>query len=228
MKTDFYNKYSTWVFDCDGVILDSNRAKANAFYTSALRYGEKIAQEIKEYHIQNGGISRFTKFRYVFEKLLGRDNYEDDYNLMVKEFSKCSEEELKRCNPVTGIREFLQSAPKNIRKFVVSGAEEEELKWCLSFHGLSQFFDGIYGSPKAKPEILSTLLKTNLAKQPAVYFGDSKYDFESATSAGYDFVFVSEATDFADWPNFTKANGINSITNFFEIHANSAVPAQTP
>jgi phosphoglycolate phosphatase-like HAD superfamily hydrolase len=218
--------YSSWVFDCDGVILDSNKAKANAFYAAALRYGEHTAEAIRTYHMNNGGISRFTKFRYVFEMLLGRTEYEDDYQLMIRDFSQCSKEELKLCKPVSGVREFLQSAPKGTKRFVVSGAEEEELKWCLEFHGLAQYFDGIYGSPKAKPEILASLIKSNLAPAPAIYFGDSKYDFESATASGYDFVFVSEATDYADWRNFVKKNCIFSISNFCELNANSATPVQ--
>ena len=37
-------KYKTLVFDCDGVILDSNRIKTEAFYRTTQKYGEFIAE----------------------------------------------------------------------------------------------------------------------------------------------------------------------------------------
>lgn len=32
-------KYKTWLIDCDGVILDSNRLKTEVFYDVAIQYG---------------------------------------------------------------------------------------------------------------------------------------------------------------------------------------------
>jgi len=54
--------YKTLVFDCDGVILNSNKLKTQAFYQATLPYGESKAQAMVNYHVQNGGISRYRKF----------------------------------------------------------------------------------------------------------------------------------------------------------------------
>ena len=53
------------VFDCDGVLLNSNKIKTQAFYKCALPYGEKYATMLADYHIENGGISRNYKFKYL-------------------------------------------------------------------------------------------------------------------------------------------------------------------
>ena len=53
--------YSHLFFDCDGVILNSNKVKTNAFYKIALEYGDESAKKLVNYHIQNGGISLYTK-----------------------------------------------------------------------------------------------------------------------------------------------------------------------
>ena len=57
-------KYQNLIFDCDGVILNSNKIKTNAFFAVALPYGQTAAQALVDYHLQNGGISRYRKFEY--------------------------------------------------------------------------------------------------------------------------------------------------------------------
>jgi phosphoglycolate phosphatase-like HAD superfamily hydrolase len=209
--------YQTYIFDCDGVLLDSNPVKGEAFYRAALPYGENVASAIREYHMANGGISRFRKFRYVFEVLLGRTEYEADYDAMVIDFSRFSREGLMACSPVAGVRKYLESLPAKAQKFVISGAEEEELRWCLEHHGLASFFDGIFGSPRSKPEVLQGLKESGALVFPAIYFGDSRYDFLSSTSEGCDFKFVSGYTDFTSWRAFVAENGIESIQDFTDL-----------
>ena len=43
------SKYQTLIFDCDGVILNSNKIKTQAFYEVSKIYGHKPAQILKEY-----------------------------------------------------------------------------------------------------------------------------------------------------------------------------------
>lgn len=42
-------RYRTLVFDCDGVLLNSNMVKTQAFYSTALPYGEKAAKELVDW-----------------------------------------------------------------------------------------------------------------------------------------------------------------------------------
>ena len=64
------NRYKTLIFDCDGVILDSNRLKTQAFFEASKRYGKRAATKLVEYHLENGGVSRFKKFEYFFSDIL--------------------------------------------------------------------------------------------------------------------------------------------------------------
>src|SRR5690606_28142226 len=61
---------ATLVFDCDGVVLDSNRVKTEAFYQVALPYGEAAAQAFVAYHTANGGISRYKKFAHFLHEIV--------------------------------------------------------------------------------------------------------------------------------------------------------------
>src|SRR5690554_3107189 len=65
-------EYRTLVFDCDGVILNSNQVKTNAFYKSVLPYGENAAKALVTYHKEHGGISRYKKFEYFLQNIVNK------------------------------------------------------------------------------------------------------------------------------------------------------------
>ena len=66
------SSYSTIVFDCDGVILNSNHIKTEAFRVTALPWSEDAAADLVAHHIAHGGISRHRKFEYFLEAILPR------------------------------------------------------------------------------------------------------------------------------------------------------------
>ena len=62
------NSYKSIVFDCDGVILNSNLLKLKLFMIPLL--GVDVANELKNYHLANGGVSRYYKFDYLLNSIL--------------------------------------------------------------------------------------------------------------------------------------------------------------
>ena len=50
-------------FDFDGVILESVSIKGDVFQKLFADYPEHLA-EILNYHLENGGVSRYDKFEY--------------------------------------------------------------------------------------------------------------------------------------------------------------------
>lgn len=65
------NQYKSLIFDCDGVILHSNKIKTEAFYKVALRFGKVAADKMVDYHVRNGGISRYKKFEWLLINING-------------------------------------------------------------------------------------------------------------------------------------------------------------
>ena len=57
-------KYDFYIFDCDGVILDSNNLKSRAYAEALTAEPLELVLEFVEYHKENGGISRYEKFKY--------------------------------------------------------------------------------------------------------------------------------------------------------------------
>ena len=74
-------------FDFDGVILDSINCKTQAFEAMYTKYGQEIANQVKRYHLENGGVSRFEKFRHWHKKHLGIEITNEQLNTLSEEFS---------------------------------------------------------------------------------------------------------------------------------------------
>jgi phosphoglycolate phosphatase-like HAD superfamily hydrolase len=210
--------YRTWLFDCDGVLLDSNRIKTEAFGELVMPFGADIASAFVAYHVANGGVSRMTKLRYLFEHLLRRPVEADTIEQLAGRYGAIVREQLLQCPETQGLRELLGRRPPGSRSFVVSGADEVELREILSIRGLAREFDGIFGSPRTKVEILAALAETEPLGRSAVFLGDSRYDHETAVQFGIDFIFVSSCSELADWPRYIAEHGVASISQLGELH----------
>lgn len=187
------NHYKTWVFDCDGVLLDSNRVKTGAFYETARPYGEDKARMLVDYHVRNGGISRYVKFEHFLVSIVGRREVEPvELDELLDRYAGYVKQGLRNCEVASGLAELRQNT-QGARWLVVSGGDQKELREVFHDRGLAGYFDGgIFGSPETKDDILSRELASGVIEQPAVFVGDSQYDIEAASRAGLDFIFLSK------------------------------------
>ena len=55
------DKFKKYIFDFDGVILDSVELKNQAFKKTVNRYDKKIVKKFMNFHYNNLGLSRFEK-----------------------------------------------------------------------------------------------------------------------------------------------------------------------
>lgn len=201
MKADV-SHYGSLVFDCDGVVLDSNKVKTQAFYTAALPYGEAAANALVSHHVANGGISRYKKFAYFIDELVPKfasDIKGPDLDGLLAVYADAVQEGLLNCAVAAGLQE-LRAATPNARWLIVSGGDQAELRAVFTRRGLAAMFDGgIFGSPDTKDEILAREIALGNIGRDALFIGDSRYDHVAALAAKLDFVFVSQWTEFPDW-----------------------------
>lgn len=206
--------YKTLVFDCDGVILDSNKVRAQAFYNAALPYGERHAAALREYHILHGGVSRYVKFEVLLRDMVGTPVTEKAMSALLHQFTTEATVGLLKCDIAPGL-EALRKATPHAAWMLVSGADEQELRNVFAERGIAQWFDaGIFGSPSSKDDILKREQARGNLPHPGLFFGDSRYDHQAATRAGLDFTFVSGWTDMEGWQAYCLDHGIRTIVNF--------------
>ena len=199
---DKIKEYKTLVFDCDGVVLNSNKVKTDAFYQAALSYGEQAAQALVEYHVANGGVSRYKKFAYFLNILVPQHAAEvsgPTLEELLDAYASHVLQGLLTCDIAEGIHELRKNTP-NTNWLIVSGGDQAELRHVFSERGLAECFDGgIFGSPDTKDEILEREISNGNIQQPALFLGDSKYDYQAANGAGLDFVFLTGWTEVEGW-----------------------------
>ena len=214
------SQYATLIFDCDGVILDSNRIKTDAFYNTALPYGEDVAEALVNFHEQNGGISRYVKFEYFLEKILGTKVEPKKINNLLSSFVSEIKEELILCQISPGLEELRKNSDSNW--LIVSGGDQKELRCIFSERNLTENFNcGIFGSPETKEVILSREIHNGNIKFPALFIGDSKYDHQAAKATNIDFVFAYEWTEVKDWREYCDENNIEVIKNLAQLQDSS-------
>ena len=208
-------EYSYLFFDCDGVILNSNNIKTEAFFEVAKEFGIKKANKLVEYHINNGGISRFQKIKYFQENIIFNNNKEI-YKRLIKKYGEIVKKELLKSDISDGIYEIRNFFPKS-NFAIISGSDQTELRWVFRNLNLDYIFNlGIYGSPLNKKEIVSKIYSENKIKPNTIFFGDSLYDYEVAKYFDMDFVFISDWTELKEWREFTIKNKIETCKNLTE------------
>ena len=204
-------QYKTLIFDCDGVILNSNKIKTQAFYDVAKIYGHEPAQALKDYHILNGGISRYEKFEYLLTDILNRSVVAKELEHLLLNFSKEVKKSLLTCEIATNIKE-LREKTKHAKWLIVSGGDQSELREIFYQRGIDDYFNvGIFGSPDDKVHIIRIAAINKQENYPILFLGDSYYDYLVSKKYQMDFVFISHWTAAPNWKDFVKEKKINSV-----------------
>ncbi len=173
------------VFDCDGVILDSVPAKTNAFARLAEPYGEEARDRMVLFHRMNGGVSRFRKFAWFHEEILGRPITAEESADWGRRFAEYCLDEVKRSPLIEGIQAVLDTWKGRLPMCVCSGTPTAELRQVLELRGLDGYFDLILGSPPAKADVLADIVR-RLQQDPAdvLMVGDAPTDRDAAEKVG--------------------------------------------
>ncbi len=214
-----HKTFATLVFDCDGVILDSNRIKTDAFRSVALRYGSDVAEALVQFHVQHGGMSRYRKFEHLLVNILGQAGDEKELQTLASAYGECVYRELLQCDIAPGLHE-LRKATADQAWMVVSGGDEAELRRVFEARGLDVLFErGVHGSPATKDVIFQRELSTANLELPALFVGDSRYDHEAAQRAGLQFVFVHGWSEFQGWQAYCATHQIPMIEKLVDLRA---------
>lgn len=172
------------VFDFDGVIAESTEIKTEAF--RRLFDGDERAVE---YHEANMGVSRYDKFRHITTEILGRTYTPKDERRLGERFSELVVDEVVRCPLVPGARELLERLAGELPLFVASATPEEEVRQIVSLRELDALFQGVYGTPATKGEILRRIVSDgDFERREVVMIGDARSDLNGAREAGVRFV----------------------------------------
>jgi len=177
------------IFDFDGVILESAQIKTEAFRELFNRRCPEHLDAIVSYHLDNVGISRYVKFRHIYEAILHLSYTEDVEKLLGDEFAEIVLDRVLAAPFVDGALEFLNEKSLQYDCFIASGTPEEELLLIVERRGLAGFFREVHGAPRKKVEIIEGILARHLYERHEVAFiGDGESDLIAAKEANVPFI----------------------------------------
>lgn len=185
---EFENK-KVILWDFDGVILNSMDVREKGFKEVLSGYPEEQVKRLLDYHNQNGGLSRYVKFRYFQEEIQGKDVDDEKVAQMAEEFSAIMKKELTaKERLIPEVLNFIKASHNRFEMHIVSGSDGEELRFLASQLGISKYFKTIQGSPKPKISLVEEILKEyGYNRQEVCLIGDSINDYEAAQANGIDF-----------------------------------------
>ena len=144
-------------------------------------YGLNVANKVKKYHLLNGGVSRFEKFKIWHKEYLNIDLSEKDITDMSIQFSDLVLENVIKSNQIDGSFKFIKSNFKKFKFWIITGTPTPEIKFILDIFFINKFFIGVYGSPNKKKYWTEYLIKkNNLKRKKTLFIGDALTDHEAA------------------------------------------------
>lgn len=177
------------VFDFDGVLVESVDVKTEAFRKLFLPYGADVSEQVVAYHMAHGGLSRFEKFRYYFANFIRQPLTAKLEKELGERFSHIVLEEVIAAPYVAGAREALEALYRKVPLFVASGTPDDELKLIVARRNMGKYFQGVYGAPEKKGDIVSRILaRTGMAPDEMVFVGDAMTDYDAAMEHGVHFI----------------------------------------
>ncbi|GAB4534225.1 MAG: HAD hydrolase-like protein [Pleurocapsa sp.] len=186
------------IFDCDGVLLNSNALKTEAFRKILTAYPQDIVARFIDYHQTNGGISRYVKLRTFFTDFLATSVDETELTELLAAFGRCCRQLYQTAALTPGCLTVLEQLSSCIPLYVASGSDQTELQEVFAQRGLDKYFQEIYGSPKTKQECVAEIVAKFDSDSSLLMVGDAESDWQAATKAGINFIFMAGFSDAAD------------------------------
>lgn len=175
-------------FDFDGVLAESVNIKTEAFRQMYLSKGEEFAQKVVNHHIENGGVSRFEKFKIYNGEWLGEEITSEKTDQLAQIFSNYVVDGVVNSEEVLGTSDFLNSS-KEYKKYIITGTPTIEIKQILERRNLNQYFIEVYGSPQKKDFWVNKFLEEEgISPNECVFIGDALADYNAAIANNVTFV----------------------------------------
>jgi phosphoglycolate phosphatase-like HAD superfamily hydrolase len=174
-------RFKNIFFDFDGVVAESVSAKTEAFKELYLPYGQEVADKVMNHHINNGGVSRYEKFRIYHNNFLNQDISEQEVQDLAFEFSNLVLDKVINSEEVKGCNDFLNQYSKSLNFWIITGTPTSEMDIIVKSRHIKNHFIGIHGSPKNKRYWTEHIINEhNLKREETLFLGDATTDYDAA------------------------------------------------
>lgn len=184
------------LWDFDGVLMDSNAVRERGFECVLAGYPAGEVARLIAFHRENGGLSRYVKFRYFFESVRGEAITETEIQKLADMFSSHMRELLvDRSLLIEETMDLVRRFHAVVPMHIVSGSDQAELQHLCGELGIASFFRSIHGSPVAKIELVRRVVGDyGYRAGQCLLVGDSINDVDAARANHIGFVAYNNAS----------------------------------
>lgn len=176
------------ILDFDGVIVESNDLKTEAFARVFARFPQHAAA-MMAFHHAHVSDTRFLKFKHLAHNLLGLPEGDPLVGELAEQFSGVVQELLRACSLVPGASAFLDTTVARVPLYLASVTPQQELDALLAHRGFAHYFTRAYGCPPwTKATAVADVLRTLGGAQDVLFIGDSAGDQRAALANGVEFI----------------------------------------
>ncbi len=176
------------ILDFDGVVAESIAMKAEAF-KETFSFAPGHLDEIVAYHLENGGMSRYDKFRYIYANILHEDLTAEQERRLADRYAGLIFEKMLTIPFVPGAEELLRDCSRVLPLYIVSATPEGEMREITRHRDIDRYFVRVYGSPKTKAECVREILaETGSPQAETLFVGDAPQDWQAARETGVRFI----------------------------------------
>ena len=212
---------SAYIFDCDGVLLDSNVPKIEALKNVLISIGAPMKFVDWALHEFKTNFGRTRKQHFdVFMQYEAGDFFKLSPEISltaIEKYGRRVELLYKNCNVIPEAISFIVDLNDDDEIFVVSASDQSELRNILPSKIPALKKENIFGGPVSKLDNLNNVLKI-VSSHSVFFFGDSVQDAQASMSAGVDFLGLSKyAADPMALELFCVKNSLNCIGSLSEL-----------
>jgi len=207
-------EYKVFIFDFDGVVVDSLPLRDQGFYKAFLPYGVDAAKKAYDYHIQTRGVKRRDKFAQILGKILEVSYTSQDIDDIESRFAEFIDRGLLD-SPLLVDRLQLLCLSKNFPVNIVSTAPKEEVLKLAKHAGIVSFFRRIYGGSDTKYTHIDLIIdELQCPRNQVVFVGDSYKDYEAAVKSKVNFIGIVKKNNNSVFPD--KVETFESLSDFIK------------
>ena len=183
------DNFQVILLDFDGVLAESMNVKTDTFAKLFEPFGKEIVEKVVKHHVENGGISRYKKIKFYYEKYLNKELSDEELEKIAQEFSDIVVDKVIKSHWVKGAKEFLEKYHKKLDLYVISGTPQKEMELIIKKRNMGKYFKGVFGTPDTKPVIAKKIIKEkNYSNKNVLYVGDCLSDYNDAIEAKISFL----------------------------------------
>ena len=209
-------KYKQIIFDFDGVLAETNNIRFNGFVKLFKDFSKEKLDHFIDYIRYNGGLSRYKKIQYFFNKILQKPVSDDAILEWAERYSRLVKESVIKAKPVEGSLDFLENYASRFEFSIVSGSDQEELRSVCSARKIKHYFVEIMGSPPEKDiNIANLLIGKHWKRETCLYVGDSINDYDAARKNGIDF--IGRNSGLIDWRVLEDVKCIDTLNQLYAL-----------